>query len=189
MNDAWVQTYTGKRFVLASPDAAAVCIDDIAHSLSLQCRFNGHTREFYSVAQHSLLVASLLPGRAALYGLLHDASEAYTGDIVTPVKSTLRCGWRPFARTEAKLRRFLYETLIRWPDDGPALTQICKEVDCAGARLLVTEARDLLSPSPAPWLPDARPLAERIVPLAPDEAERCFLLRYEALLASRVWYG
>jgi len=82
-------TYTGIEFNLANPTPDMIDIVDIATSLARQCRYNGHTMEFWSVASHSIFVASRLPPRLQLAGLLHDAAEAYTGDIATPVKRML----------------------------------------------------------------------------------------------------
>lgn len=84
-----VQTVSGRLVDLIDPDPASIAIDDIAHSLSMQCRYNGHIRHFYSVAQHSVLVAAVCPPEHAMWGLLHDAAEAYTGDIVRPVRAQL----------------------------------------------------------------------------------------------------
>lgn len=81
----WIVTYTGKRFRPLDPSPDSIDIVDIAHALSNTCRFTGQTRVFYSVAQHSYLV-SLLCDNHQLYGLLHDASEAYLCDIATPLK-------------------------------------------------------------------------------------------------------
>lgn len=88
----WIQTYTGKAFDLLadSTHVADVCLDDIAHALSNTCRFNGHVREFYSVAEHSVHVASLVPEEFRRAALLHDAAEAYCGDVVSPLKIALR---------------------------------------------------------------------------------------------------
>lgn len=86
---SWIQTYCGERFLLIAPHQGHVWLADIAHALSLQCRFNGHSRAFYSVAQHSVLVASLAPPELRLEALLHDAAEAYLGDVVTPLKEFL----------------------------------------------------------------------------------------------------
>lgn len=91
--DAWVETYTGKKFYLFSPKDD-FDIRDIAHALANQCRFNGHTSVFYSVAQHCVLIGRYLDhvgydARYVMAGLLHDAGEAYLGDIVTPLKRLL----------------------------------------------------------------------------------------------------
>lgn len=82
-----MMTYTGKLvnpFELKEDD---ICIEDIAHSLSMLCRFNGHCKSFYSVARHSVYVSKLVSPENAMCALLHDASEAYFGDIITPVKN------------------------------------------------------------------------------------------------------
>jgi hypothetical protein len=88
---SWVHTYSGKKVYPLNAKPEDIAIADIAHALSLQCRFTGHTRYFYSVAQHSLLVSLLLhdqakPDHICLWGLLHDASEAYLIDVARPVK-------------------------------------------------------------------------------------------------------
>lgn len=84
----WIQTYTGKRFYPLEPDADLICIKDIAHSLSMQCRFNGHTAKFYSVAEHSVKLSRefFCGWHYKLAALLHDASEAYLSDIPRPIK-------------------------------------------------------------------------------------------------------
>lgn len=87
---SWILTRSGRKFDLANPNADMVDPTDIAHSLSMQCRFNGHTRHFYSVAQHCYLVADLVPAEHQLAALLHDATEAYVGDLVRPLKEGMR---------------------------------------------------------------------------------------------------
>jgi hypothetical protein len=89
-NEGWIQTYTGKKFYLTDPTPDMVCLEDIAHALSMQCRFAGHTKQFYSVAQHSILVANLITeDELKIYGLLHDASETYLVDIPKPLKQLI----------------------------------------------------------------------------------------------------
>lgn len=88
----WIQTFTGKKFWPLDPQPSEVDIRDIAHALSLQCRYAGHCRAFYSVAEHSIHVSNHLLeyGKdVALWGLLHDAAEAYVVDVPRPLKRFL----------------------------------------------------------------------------------------------------
>lgn len=91
--NSWIATYTGIKFYPFNPDPNDINLEDISQSLSLLCRFNGHSNEFYSVAHHSILIAEALEKeytpRLALIGLLHDASEAYLSDIPSPIKKFL----------------------------------------------------------------------------------------------------
>lgn len=84
-----IRTLSGRIIDLAAPDPAQVHLEDIAHALGAICRFTGQTSDFYSVAQHSLMVASLVPQELRLRALLHDATEAYLQDLPTPVKAIL----------------------------------------------------------------------------------------------------
>lgn len=77
----FIFTFTGKHFNVYEPEVDMIDPRDISHSLAHLCRFNGHTREFYSVAQHSCIVADLVPEEHKLAALLHDATEAYLGDM------------------------------------------------------------------------------------------------------------
>ncbi|HKK06533.1 MAG TPA: hypothetical protein VKA50_11875 [Gammaproteobacteria bacterium] len=86
---SWILTYTGRRVDLLDPDPATIEPEDIAHALSNMCRFNGHCRHFYSVAEHSWHVALLVSRENALQGLMHDAAEAYVADITRPLKPYL----------------------------------------------------------------------------------------------------
>ena len=82
----FVITRSGVRFDVVNPRPEDVRLEDIVHSLSHLCRFVGHTDRFYSVAEHSVLVSQLCDQEAAVFGLLHDAAEAYVGDLASPVK-------------------------------------------------------------------------------------------------------
>lgn len=86
---SWILTHSGRQFDLLAPTAAMISPHDIAHALANLCRFNGHTREHYSVAQHSLIVCDLAPEKHQLSALIHDATEAYLGDMTRPLKALM----------------------------------------------------------------------------------------------------
>ena len=100
-----IRTRSGAYVNVFDPDPASLLISDIAHGLSHVCRFGGHTPRFYSVAQHSILVARRLPPELRLEGLLHDASEAYLGDMPTPIKD----GMPEYRIAEDRMQRALAE--------------------------------------------------------------------------------
>lgn len=83
-----IRTVTGKYVNVFDPKPEMFCIEDIAHALSMQCRFGGHLPKFYSVAQHSILTSLLCPDDE-LSALMHDSSEAYLLDIPRPIKLKL----------------------------------------------------------------------------------------------------
>lgn len=82
-------TLSGRWFDVLKPEDYEYDIEEIAHALSNLCRYTGHVNRFYSVAEHSVLVSRLLPNNLALAGLLHDASEAYVGDVASPLKKLI----------------------------------------------------------------------------------------------------
>jgi len=84
-----IRTFTGKYINVFEPDPELIDIEDIAHALSHQCRFGGHLRHFYSVAQHSIVCCRQAQEGHQLAALLHDASEAYLLDIPSPIKKRL----------------------------------------------------------------------------------------------------
>jgi hypothetical protein len=89
ITDLWIATFSGRKVPIVGAVADDVEITDVAHSLSLQCRYNGAVREFYSVAEHCWLMSHAVSPENALWALLHDATEAYIGDLVRPVKRLL----------------------------------------------------------------------------------------------------
>lgn len=130
---AWIQTRSGVLMNPLNPDPATLTLEDIAHALSQQCRFTGHTRTFYSIAEHSVRVARLVPPEDRLAALLHDATEAYLCDIATPVKAQLP----GYAEAEDRLARVIAEkwgVAYPWPDT----------VKAADRLMLHTEAKHLM---------------------------------------------
>ena len=172
MSDNWIQTYTGLRLDLLDPDPATINLDDIAHALALQCRFNGHCREFYSVAEHSVRVARILPERLRAWGLMHDATEAYIGDIVRPLRRA--AGLECLDEIETDV---LAAVAVRFglPLLGDVPFADYEAIRHADDILLATEARDLMAPPPEDWGLTVEPLPDTIEPWGQRQAERSFL--------------
>jgi hypothetical protein len=104
---SWITTYKGHKFYPLDPDPDDIDIMDIAHALSNSCRWTGHVSQFYSVAQHCVLVSQNCKPENALGGLLHDATEAYLSDISRPVKYSEKMdGYRDI---EANLEKVISE--------------------------------------------------------------------------------
>jgi hypothetical protein len=168
----WLQTYTGRAFWPLDPDPAEIDIIDIAHALSMLCRYGGHAREFYSVAQHSVLMSWKVAPENALWALLHDASEGYLVDLPRPLKHFLP----DYKRFE---RRLMIAICLRF---GLDLTEP-DEVKAADNRILVDERAVLLGEPPLPWhsVENVDPLGVEIQPWAPVVAKEKFLARFTAL--------
>lgn len=163
MSNAWIVTVTGRRVDLLDPQPDMFCSEDICHSLSRLCRFNGHTSRFYSVAEHSWFGARELRcmhGEAAgIEFLLHDAHEAYTGDIVRPMKELLG----DLGEIQAKI-----DAAIRVQFGLPATCSAAvHEMDLV---MLATEKRDLLPLATDQWdcLDGVSPLRLRLNAIAPS---------------------
>lgn len=169
-------TKSGREVNLLNPQYLFIDIRDIAHGLAYQCRFNGQTSSYYSVAQHSIMVASLLPSHLQLEGLLHDATEAYLGDIVQPLKVLLP----KYQEIEAN---FAYAIGQRFRVNLEENEQV-KHADLVA---LATEKRDLFPKSCADFevLKNINPHPKKLVPMTPDQSEQSFLRAYDALQKSR----
>jgi hypothetical protein len=168
----FMQTYSGKAFFPLDPRVQDVDIRDIAHSLALQCRYAGHCRRFYSVAEHSVLIARWLVGRAdaetALWGLLHDASEAYLVDVPRPVKPSL-VGYK---EAEAKVM----EVIAKHFGMPLGMPEIVHEAD---NRIIADE---IVNMTRMPWhAKHDDPLGVPLMYWSPSEAEEEFLATFEAL--------
>ena len=170
--NAWIQVYGGGKVHPLNVQPGEINITDIAHALSNKCRFNGHTREFYSVAEHSVRVAMLLPFTtgASLAGLLHDASEAYFDDIVSPMKCTPE--YSLVRNADWLMQREIYRLF------GVDEEKHKDAVHGADRILCATEARDLMSPIQPEWSVQMTLIPRLpgiIVPWSPHEAEAWFL--------------
>lgn len=168
----WMQTANGRQFWPLDPRPDEVHLDDIAHALSMMCRFNSHCSEFYSVAEHSVRVSRILPYDLALVGLMHDAAEAYVVDVPRPLKRSL-VGYKAIEEAVERAIATRYGLPFPW---HPA-------VKCADEVLLATEARDLIAGECLTrWGRMATPLEERIEPWSPDKARAMFHARFCELL-------
>jgi len=162
----WIQTYSGLKMYPLDPSPEEICIEDIAHALSNICRFTGHCSQFYSVAQHSVYVSSRVSKENALWGLLHDASEAYLNDIAKPVKHSNE--FIQYRQAEKRLMVVIAKKFglpIEQPDEVSEMDTI----------LLVTEARDLGLFTPEWGLSSVEPLKVKIQPQQPKQAKQSFL--------------
>jgi hypothetical protein len=156
----WMQTFTGRAFYPMAPHVEDVDPVDIAHALSLICRYGGHSRAFFSVAEH------------ALWALLHDATEAYVGDMVRPLKQSMPA----YREAEDRLMLVICDRFgIGY--DCPA------EVKAADNRILHDERATLMTASPLPWrsLDDISPLGVLVEGWAPACAEERYLSRLSEL--------
>lgn len=172
---AWMQTFTGRSFFPLDPQPDDVDPSDVAHALSLICRYGGHVRRFYSVAEHCVLMSRVVPEHVALTALLHDAAEAYVGDMVRPLKYQLPA----YQSAEAEVLRAI---AVRF--DAPALARpelpaLVKEAD---NRILLDERAALLGTPPQPWaVEDLQPLGVDIQGWSPERAEQEYLQRLAEL--------
>jgi uncharacterized protein len=167
-----IQTRTGLYFNFSYPDTGMIEIDDIAHALANTCRYGGHCNKFYSVAQHSVLVSQIAPKAHAAIALMHDAAEAYIGDIPTPLKQLLP----DFKKIERKIEQVIAQK-FGLPDPMPESVKIADRV------ALAMERRDIMDPSDEVWEPliGILPLPRKVVPLSPDKAKALFMKRYKEL--------
>ena len=167
----WIQTFTGRCFWPLDPRPSEVFIEDIAHSLAMRCRFAGHTTRFYSVAEHSVLVSQNVLVEHALWGLLHDAAEAYSADVPRPLKRCLP-QWAPMEKAIMRAVCDRFGLAHEEPED----------IKRADFSILVDERIELLAACERPWgaLPD--PLGVEVKGLLPFEAKAAFMARFRELL-------
>lgn len=166
----WMQTYTGRQFWPLDPRFDEIDIVDIAHALSMICRFGGHCERFYSVAEHSVHVSRVCDPADALAGLLHDASEAYVADIIRPIK--------PYLKRYRHIEDLVSGAI--WQRFGLPML-LPKSVKRADEAVLAAEAEQILKPHPAPWGLTQEPADIYIECWSPTVAKAVFLARFQGL--------
>jgi hypothetical protein len=142
MSEGWIQTYTGRKFDVLEPLIADVVPEDIAWALAHICRFQGHVHDFYSVAQHSAYVSMFCDEQDALWGLMHDASEAYVADVSRPLKRLPE--FAAYREIEARLMQVVCAR-FDLPTTQPS------SVSRADLEVLSAESEWLMSPLHAEW--------------------------------------
>jgi len=193
LDSPWIQTFTGRRFYPLNPSAEDVYLEDIAHALSMKCRFTGHCKQFYSVAEHCVRMAHhakfmppmFRPIPMSVAALLHDAAEAYLPDVAAPLKmwfytfhgkyalANRSIYMSAFCEVESNLLRSIRHGLgyLFYPLKsfyGPELNEMDR-------RMLATEARDLMG-DVEDWKLPYPPYEDRIeTTMTPVEAKAAFL--------------
>lgn len=164
----WYETASGKHINPLKPDPTRIDICDIAHALSHICRFGGHSSCFYSVAQHSVLVSGFVSPENALLGLMHDAAEAYLGDVVRPLKR----GLGKYSELETRWEDAIFSTF--------GINGNHTEVKEADNHVLSLEVKAFVRSRGKDW-PDFRSPKMKhkiIIPWTPEFARKKFLERW-----------
>lgn len=164
----------GGIFRILNPDPKLINPEMLANSLSKLCRWTGHCKAFFSVAQHSVLVSKIVPQEFAMQGLLHDASEAFIGDISRPLKVIMEeLAPGVLKDVEETIQAAVAERFLQ---DFPWAPEV-HEADTVS---LATEKRDILDVTTA-WVGLPKPLEETLKPLGPRGAKTQWLKRFYQL--------
>ncbi len=182
VEDGWIELVSGTQFYFGAPEDHMIHVEDVAHALSMLCRFNGHTRRFYSVAEHACIMSDWVMAqpwatpRDGLTALHHDDAEYVIGDMARPVKVKMP----QFKAAETVLDRALAR---RFGTEYPFPPWL-KEID---SRILVDERSNVMNPSTNEWGTDhLKPLGVvfwRVLGRFPAVAKRRYLRRHRRLTA------
>lgn len=171
----FIEVFTGRAFYPLEPKQEDLTVIDVAHALSLQCRYAGHTKFFYSTAQHSCLITDIAENEGAspddlLKLLMHDAPEAYLVDVPRPVKQYMP----EFRKWDKKINDVIY-TWLGYP--GGAIPAMQDSLD---SRIIRNERRDLMFKSKHVWGVDTlEPLGlPTIRAWSSEKAERLFIQKF-----------
>jgi hypothetical protein len=172
--NTWIQTYTSI-FDPFDMEANDLNLEDIAHALSFNCRFNGHCKRFLSVAEHCVLMSYQVPPKLALHALLHDIGEAFLTDVPKPLKSLLK---EYSFMEDSILKNFYTKNGILIPSEEES-----KEIRIADVRMLVTEKQQNMNESKREWtgIIGFEPFDIQLEYWSPDHAEYRFKSRFEEL--------
>ncbi len=169
--DGYITTYNNKKFYFDYPHVDMIDLNDIAHSLSMMCRYNGHVYKHYSIAQHCVLASRLVPKRLALAALMHDAAEAYMGDMVSPLKKRIP----KFKEIESRIEKIIEQKFNFYVSEEDK--KLIKKVDDI---LYVTEIRDLKG-FKSESKSDIIPMNKKIHPWKQNQAYWSFINRYRKI--------
>jgi len=183
---SWMQTYTGGQFWPLDPRPEDILVVDIAQALSMTCRYNGHVTAFYSVAEHSVILSNFVSPENALAALLHDAAEAYVGDMVRPLKQDMP----QFKEAEDKILGMIFAKygLDTERVDDKIVPFIPDEVHDADNRILLDEKNQLLARGSYQWhqeLNGTKRLGVDVHCWSPRVAKEEFMYRFDQLWGSR----
>ena len=173
MPEPYVGTWSGKLLHPWDAKPEEICIEDIAHALSMQCRFNGHISVFSSVAEHSVIMSNLVESGLELAALLHDAAEAYIGDMPHPLKTSGHLD--AFVALDESITRVICATFN--VEYGQTQDPELKALD---RRLCATEAREFFQEIPG-WTVKYKDTVLKPEGLTPKAAEKQFLTRFKEL--------
>jgi 5'-deoxynucleotidase YfbR-like HD superfamily hydrolase len=170
--------HNGDFFDFKDPRNHDFDIKCIAHALSNLCRYTGHSKRFYSVAEHCVIVSRLVPEKFALEGLMHDASEAYCGDVASPLKQLLP-NYKEIEDGVQEAIAAYFGLTYPFP----------KEIKEADVLAYVTERQSISNTGKdAIWFTDVTPRDFEIKGLSPTASERAFLERFKELTANGQGY-
>jgi hypothetical protein len=170
----WIQTLSGRRVDVFDPDPGDFAAEDIAAGLANTCRFSGQLQHHYSVAQHSLIMSYTVPGFCAFEALLHDAAEAYLGDVPRPIKYGLP-DYRAVSEIVETAIALRWRLVYPWPD----------EVHAADMRMVMTEARHF-GRDTAEWGIDAVPYDIELIRTTPEVSRVAWMARFRQLERERM---
>lgn len=175
----FIQTFTGKRMYFMEPTKDSISITDIAQALSNLCRYSGHVNNFYSVAEHSVLLAEKIYNESndadhALSALMHDATEAYLVDVPRPIKPHLK----GYFEIERNLQRVIFDVFV--------ISDLTDYIIYLDTNIVRNEVEDLFDNVPD-WVYHYDRLEDIIIRnWTPEQARDRFILMFNFLMNDRL---